>query len=145
METRKLYYENAFTREFDAAVVACEPRKDGFAVALDRTAFNPEGGGQTGDTGLLGGVRVLDTHERGGVIWHYTDAALAVGATVRGTLDWAERIRKMRPYLCKMCRCTAAAAKFCYYRNRKFTCGSASVVRLLKSQQIRGHRKGKER
>ena len=98
METRKLYYENAFTREFDAAVVACEPRKDGFAVALDQTAFNPEGGGQTGDTGTLGSVRVLDTHERGGVIWHYTDAALAVGATVRGTLDWAERFRKMQDH-----------------------------------------------
>ncbi len=98
METRKLYYENAFTREFDAEVIACEPRKDGFAVALDRTAFNPEGGGQTGDTGVLGSVRVLDTHERGGVVWHYTDEALAVGASVRGRLDWAERFRKMQDH-----------------------------------------------
>lgn len=96
MDTIKLFYENAFTAAFDAVVTASEPRKDGFAVALDRTAFNPEGGGQSGDTGVLGGVRVTDTHEKAGVIWHYTDAPLPVGQTVRGELDWDERFRKMQ-------------------------------------------------
>ena len=96
METIKLFYENAFAAAFDAAVIACEPRKDGYAVALDRTAFNPEGGGQSGDTGVLGGVRVTDTHEKQGVIYHYTDAPLPVGQTVRGELDWDERFRKMQ-------------------------------------------------
>ncbi len=97
METRKLYYENAFTREFDGIITACEPRKTGgFAVALDRTAFNPEGGGQTGDTGRLGNIPVLDTHEREGLIWHYTDEPIPVGTTVRGILDWDERFRKMQ-------------------------------------------------
>ena len=96
METIKLFYENAFTAAFDAVVTACEPRKNGYAAALDRTAFNPEGGGQSGDTGVLGGVRVTDTHEKQGVIWHYTDAPLPVGQTVRGELDWAERFRKMQ-------------------------------------------------
>lgn len=96
MDTVKLFYENAFTRAFDAVVTACEPRKEGFAVALDRTAFNPEGGGQTGDTGLLGDVRVTDTHEKAGVIWHYTDRPLPVGGTVRGEIDWDERFRKMQ-------------------------------------------------
>ena len=96
METVKLYYENAFIREFDAIILSCEERKNGWAVALDRTAFNPEGGGQSGDTGTLGSVRVTDTHERGGVVIHYTDGPLDVGAHVHGALDWAERFRKMQ-------------------------------------------------
>ena len=96
MDTIKLFYENAFITAFEGVVVSCEPRKDGFAVALDCTAFNPEGGGQAGDTGVLGGVRVTDTHEKAGVIWHWTDAPLPVGQTVHGELDWAERFRKMQ-------------------------------------------------
>ena len=96
MATVKLFYENAFTRAFDAAVLSCEARADGWAVALDRTAFNPEGGGQAGDTGVLGPVRVTDTHEKGGVILHYTDGPLAHGTAVHGELDWAERFRKMQ-------------------------------------------------
>ena len=98
METVKLYYEDSFTRAFDAQVLSCEERKGGFAVVLDRTAFNPEGGGQAGDTGALGPVRVTDTHEKGGVIYHYTDGPLAPGITVRGELDWAERFRKMQDH-----------------------------------------------
>ena len=98
MDTIKLFYENAFTAAFDAVVVSCEERKGGFAVALDRTAFNPEGGGQSGDTGVLGGVRVTDTQERDGVIYHTTDAPLPAGQAVRGELDWAERFRKMQDH-----------------------------------------------
>lgn len=97
MDTIKLFYENAYTTAFDATVLACEERRGGgFSVALDRTAFNPEGGGQAGDTGTLGGVRVTDTHEKAGVIWHYTDAPLPVGDAVRGEIDWPERFRKMQ-------------------------------------------------
>ena len=99
METRKLYYEDAHTAAFDAAVTACEPRKNGgFAVALDRTAFFPEGGGQTADTGVLGGVRVTDVHEKAGVVWHYTDGPLTPGEPVRGEIDWADRFRKMQDH-----------------------------------------------
>lgn len=96
MNTIRLYYENAYTRSFDAVVLDCRERRDGFALALNRTAFNPEGGGQAGDTGTLGSLRVTDTHETDGIVWHYTDAPLPVGAAVHGELDWAERFRKMQ-------------------------------------------------
>ena len=96
MDTIKLYYENAYTREFDARVLSCREMKTGYAVVLDRTAFFPEGGGQTADTGALGGVRVTDVHERDGAILHYTDGPLAPGTAVHGALDWAERFRKMQ-------------------------------------------------
>lgn len=96
METVKLFYENAYTREFQAAVLACEERKGGWAVVLDRTAFNPEGGGQTGDTGTLGDVPVTDTHEKNGIIYHFTAAPLPPGQTVTGRIRWDERFRKMQ-------------------------------------------------
>ena len=96
MDTRKLYYENAYTQQFTAKVLSCEPAKTGWDVALDATAFFPEGGGQTADTGVLGEVRVLDVHEKGGVILHRTDGPLPVGETVEGRIDWADRFRKMQ-------------------------------------------------
>lgn len=42
METVKLYYENAFLREFDGVVVDCRPQGKKWLVQLDRTAFYPE-------------------------------------------------------------------------------------------------------
>ena len=63
--TRKLYYEDCHIREFTARVVSCEETPKGWEVVLDRTAFYPEGGGQACDIGTLGGVKVLDTRERG--------------------------------------------------------------------------------
>ncbi len=45
METRKLYYDDPFLREFRATVTACEPDKNAWRTALDQTAFYPEGGG----------------------------------------------------------------------------------------------------
>lgn len=46
METTKLYYEDAYLREFDAAVLSCREEQGRYLVVLDRTAFYPEGGGQ---------------------------------------------------------------------------------------------------
>lgn len=73
METVKLYYENAFLQDFTAVVESCGAVKGGFAVVLDRTAFYPEGGGQPADHGTLGDARVLDVHEKDGVVTHLCD------------------------------------------------------------------------
>ena len=78
--TDRLYYEDSHLTEFPAVVTACEQEKDYWKVALDQTAFFPEGGGQAGDTGYLGDVEVFDTHEKNGEIWHYTRQPLEVGA-----------------------------------------------------------------
>lgn len=96
MDTRKLYYEDAYIRRFEGRVLSCGKDGDGWRVTLDRTAFFPEGGGQTADTGTLGPARVLDAHEAGGVIRHKTDAPLPVGESVTGTLDWDARFHKMQ-------------------------------------------------
>ena len=95
--TKRLFDLDSHMREFDAQVLSCEPGKNGgYLVTLDQTAFFPEAGGQTADTGVLGGVRVTDAHERGGVILHSTDGPLTPGETVHGSLDWEVRLRKMQ-------------------------------------------------
>jgi len=96
--TEKLYYNDAYLRSFTAAVVFCEAKKDGYEVVLDRSAFYPEGGGQPGDHGTLGGVHVLDTHARGDEIVHRCDGPLAVGTQVRGEIDWERRFDLMQQH-----------------------------------------------
>lgn len=98
MQTRKLYYEDSHLKTFRAQVLSYQPEKDYFVVTLDATAFYPEGGGQAGDTGVLGGVRVLDTHERGETVAHYCAAPLEPGQTVEGTIDWEARFRRMQQH-----------------------------------------------
>jgi len=72
-------------------------------VMLDRTAFYPTGGGQPHDTGLLawegGTARVVDVRKDGQAVWHSVDGDLpAVGAPVRGEIDWVRRHRLMRTH-----------------------------------------------
>ena len=94
--TEKLYYADSHLSVFTAQVLACEQTKKGFAVTLDRTAFFPEGGGQSADTGTLGSARVLDAQERGGEVVHFCDAPLPVGEDVEGRLDFEQRLRRMQ-------------------------------------------------
>ena len=94
--TEKLYYADSHLSVFTAKVLACEQVKKGWQVVLDRTAFFPEGGGQSADTGTLGGVRVLDAHERGGEVVHLCGAPLPVGESVEGRLDFEQRLRRMQ-------------------------------------------------
>ena len=90
-----LYLRDAYLREFDARVVAV---RDG-AVALDRTAFYPTGGGQPHDGGLLDGVVVTDVRKEGDLVWHTLGGvAPADGAEVHGILDWERRHRLMRTH-----------------------------------------------
>lgn len=96
--TEKLFYSDPFLKEFTATVVSCEAEKDLYAVVLDRTAFYPEGGGQSADHGTLGGVSVTDTRDRGGEVVHLCDKPLAVGSEVRGEIDWARRFDLMQQH-----------------------------------------------
>lgn len=92
----KLYEENPYLTQFTASVVSCAPGKKGFDVVLDQTAFYPEGGGQPYDLGVLGGVPVLEVHERDGQVVHTCSQSLEVGARVEGTIDWDRRFDLMQ-------------------------------------------------
>jgi misacylated tRNA(Ala) deacylase len=91
-----LYVEDSYIREFDAMVTKAGPR----FVVLDRTAFYPESGGQPSDTGVLrtGGdeIAVHKVMKRGREIFHYLRGNVAVGASVRGVIDWGPRYYNMR-------------------------------------------------
>jgi len=94
----KLYYESPYIKEFEGTVVSCAEGKKGWEIVLDQTAFFPEGGGQPADTGRLGGVKVLDVHEKNGTVIHYTDGPLSVGEKVSGILDWDRRFMHMQEH-----------------------------------------------
>ena len=98
METRKLYYEDGLLSSFEANVITCEPRKKGFAVTLDATAFYPEGGGQPCDLGTLGGIPVLDVQEEGETVVHLCAEPLEPGAAVTGIIDMARRLDLMQQH-----------------------------------------------
>lgn len=93
---KKLYEENSFLTRFSAVVESCTQGKKGWDIVLDQTAFYPEGGGQPYDIGVLGGVKVLEVHDRAGQVVHTCDAPLEVGSSVEGEIDWARRFDLMQ-------------------------------------------------
>ncbi|HEY7124319.1 MAG TPA: DHHA1 domain-containing protein [Ktedonobacterales bacterium] len=103
MPTERLYWNDAYLRQFEARVVARSEYAGKPAVVLDATAFYPEGGGQPTDRGTLEGVAVVDVQEHGGEILHLLDpqaehAALTPGKQVSGTIDWQRRFDYMQQH-----------------------------------------------
>ena len=94
--TEKLYYKDAYLKEFSATVLACESAEEGYKIVLDKTAFFPEEGGQYSDHGFIDASRVSDVREEGGVIYHLTDSPVEVGAVVNCQIDFEERYEKMQ-------------------------------------------------
>ncbi|MDQ1446567.1 MAG: misacylated tRNA(Ala) deacylase [Acidimicrobiaceae bacterium] len=93
--TDLLYLRDAYLRQFDSVVTDV---RDG-AVALDRTAFYPTGGGQPHDTGTLEGVAVVDVRKEGDAVWHAVDGgSFIVGQEVHGVVDWDRRHQLMRTH-----------------------------------------------
>lgn len=98
IETRRLYYEDVYKKEFEATVLECREAKKGYQVLLDESAFYPEGGGQPCDFGTLGEARVSEVHEKDGELLHYTDRPLEAGQTVTGRIDWEHRFDLMQQH-----------------------------------------------
>ncbi len=97
--TDLLYLRDAYLRSFDATVVDVRAG----AVALDRSAFYPTGGGQPHDTGTLADATVVDVRKEGDMVWHHLlgsvdGTVLAAGAVVSGEIDWDRRHQLMRTH-----------------------------------------------
>ena len=93
--TEKLYYKNAYIKDFCARVISCEPCDEGFKVLLDRTAFFPEEGGQRSDTGKIAGASVIRVFEECGSIFHITDSPVEC-EEASCSLSFDERFDKMQ-------------------------------------------------
>ena len=97
-ETRRLYYENAYQKEFTASVLDCRAAKKGYHILLDQSAFYPEGGGQPSDIGFLNQVKVTEVHEKEGELLHYTEEPIEPGTTVQGKICWERRFDLMQQH-----------------------------------------------
>lgn len=98
--TIKLYDADSHMRSFTARVISCTKEGEIYDILLDRTAFFPEGGGQTSDTGRIGEIPIADVRIEDGVIHHYSSPCSAlpphVGEECECALDFEERFRKMQ-------------------------------------------------
>ncbi|MDI6905122.1 MAG: alanine--tRNA ligase [Candidatus Bathyarchaeia archaeon] len=98
-ETKPLYYEDQYMKEFEAKVVKA---LDNGYVVLDKTCFYPEGGGQPADKGYLifneKKVEVVDVQKVGKVIVHKIKDVTVPreGNTVKGVIDWNMRHSLMK-------------------------------------------------
>jgi alanyl-tRNA synthetase len=110
MTTKRLYYDDAFAREFTAEVLSCEPGTAPappapatapaaalWRVKLDRTAFYPTSGGQPHDTGRLGDARVVDVLNEDDEVIHVVDKPIEIGS-VKGSIDWHRRFDHMQQH-----------------------------------------------
>ena len=95
--TERLYLKDSYLRSFRARVLEVRELDGRPAAILDRSAFYPEGGGQPGDRGTLGGVKVLDTQERDGAVLHLLAQPLQPGE-VAAEIDWARRFDHMQQH-----------------------------------------------
>ena len=97
-----LCHADSYLKEFEARVAEVNAAEK--AVALDRTAFFPGGGGQPCDRGWLEGpagarLAVTRAARQGDTVWHWLDGEPpAAGSAVRGGLDWDLRYRLMRTH-----------------------------------------------
>ena len=94
MNSRPVYYEEPYLKTLKATVLAI--LDDG--VILDQTICYPEGGGQSGDRGTIGGSTLLDTvkGEEGAILHKVENPTFAVGDSVLIELDWDHRYHYMQ-------------------------------------------------
>jgi alanyl-tRNA synthetase len=98
MPAERLYFDDPYLQTFSATVTQQCTIDGRPAVALDRSAFYPEGGGQPGDRGALGDIAVLDTQsDEQDEVWHILAAPLDA-QEVQGRIDWARRFDFMQQH-----------------------------------------------
>ena len=96
--TEPLYYQDQYMRQFEATVQKVINKE---YVALDKTCFFPEGGGQPADNGLITfdskKAEVIDVQKVGRVIVHKLNGPIPKeGTHIRGTINWDKRYALMK-------------------------------------------------
>ena len=97
--TERIYYRDAYRRNFSAVVKSKQSDSEGAIVQLDQTCFYPTSGGQPCDRGQLAGFEVMSVEEEGGAVLHaLKQDRLEVGQTVEGEIDWSLRFDHMQQH-----------------------------------------------
>ncbi|MBR3334248.1 MAG: hypothetical protein IKG23_08165 [Clostridia bacterium] len=103
--TERLYYEDSYLWQFDAAVTGVKngKRPGEWEVTLNRSAFYPTSGGQPFDTGVLsfGKVKAKVTGvevDPSGEVVHTVDKEIPAGTVVHGEIDGARRTDHMEQH-----------------------------------------------
>jgi alanyl-tRNA synthetase len=123
--TTRLYYTDAYLREFDATVLDVIDVEGRRAALLDRTAFYPTSGGQPFDTGVLGSAKVVDVVARDDeMILHVVEGAIERGP-IHGSIDWNRRFEHMQQHTGQHVL-SAAFERVCHVRTESFHLGALS-------------------
>lgn len=122
MKTIKLYETDGMLSHFRANIIETKETENGYEIILDQSAFFPEGGGQTADTGYIGNARVNDVQIVSGEIVHFVDT-IPETTEVECKLDADERFRKMQNHLGEHLLC-GAIHKLYGYENVGFHLGA---------------------
>lgn len=96
MTAPRLYYADAYLREFSATVINHTTHQDRPALQLSQSAFYPTSGGQPHDLGTLNGIPVLDViadDEKS--VLHILAEPLSA-EQVEGRIDWQRRFDHMQ-------------------------------------------------
>ncbi len=95
-KTEKLYDTDGHLHTFHGTLLYCDKVEDYYELVLDRTAFFPEGGGQSADTGVIGDSEVFDARIEDGIIYHKCRKGLDVGREYICSIDREQRLRRMQ-------------------------------------------------
>lgn len=102
--TEKLYYLDAYLEEFECKVIDLYTDEQYIYIETDRTAFFPEGGGQTSDRGFLGEAYVENVQIVDGKILHFVEnneenvKKLQNSTILKGKIDMKKRFSDMQQH-----------------------------------------------
>ncbi|MBQ7117417.1 MAG: alanyl-tRNA editing protein [Clostridia bacterium] len=102
--TDKLFDRDSYIKEFTCKVSHLYSKDDILYIETDRTAFFPEGGGQTSDIGTLGTANVENVQIIDGRIYHFVENSeenvkfFTVGKEITGKIDWKKRFSDMQQH-----------------------------------------------
>ena len=102
--TVKLYDTDSYLSEFDCKVVSLYNDDDYIYIETDRTAFFPEGGGQTCDKGSFNGINVENIQIIDNKIVHFVKNSeenakkFEIGTVLSGKIDMKKRFSDMQQH-----------------------------------------------